>query len=315
MNQKPGGRGDILMARPGESLAVLKALASSVRLSILELLATTPLNVNEIANRLGLPQSTVATHVIKLQNAGLIRAESKTGVHGIQKICHQVYDEVVIDFSSDRRNQTNSIDVDMPVGLFARFDVAPPCGLCDSNGVIGYFDVPEQFLHPHRIKAGLVWFGRGFLEYQFPNNLLNTSRLLDSLHITAEVSADVPGTDASWETDITLSVNHVELGTYHFHGDFGARRGNLTPRWRPLNTSQYGQLTRWVVDGKGASVQGETLSSVKLSDLGLLDHKSIRVTFTVKDDARHRGGLNIFGGGFGNHDQDIVLQLVFQNDT
>ena len=30
----------------------------------------------------------------------------------------------------------------------------------------------------------------------------------------------------------------------------------------------------------------------------------------VREDARHPGGINIFGRGFGNYDQDIVLRLV-----
>jgi predicted transcriptional regulator len=30
----------------------------------------------------------------------------------------------------------------------------------------------------------------------------------------------------------------------------------------------------------------------------------------VKRDARHPGGLNIFGRGFGNYDQDIVLRVT-----
>jgi predicted transcriptional regulator len=30
----------------------------------------------------------------------------------------------------------------------------------------------------------------------------------------------------------------------------------------------------------------------------------------VKEDARHPGGINIFGNGFGNHSQDIVLRLI-----
>jgi predicted transcriptional regulator len=29
----------------------------------------------------------------------------------------------------------------------------------------------------------------------------------------------------------------------------------------------------------------------------------------VKADAKHPGGINIFGRGFGNYDQDIVLRL------
>jgi predicted transcriptional regulator len=31
-------------------------------------------------------------------------------------------------------------------------------------------DVPDYFLDPQRMQAGLVWFGRGYVEYKFPNN-------------------------------------------------------------------------------------------------------------------------------------------------
>jgi predicted transcriptional regulator len=34
------------------------------------------------------------------------------------------------------------------------------------------------------------------------------------------------------------------------------------------------------------------------------------VRIGVKDGARHPGGMNIFGRGFGNHDQDITLRLI-----
>jgi predicted transcriptional regulator len=29
----------------------------------------------------------------------------------------------------------------------------------------------------------------------------------------------------------------------------------------------------------------------------------------VKEDAQHPGGINIFGAGFGNYSQDIVLRI------
>ncbi len=39
-------------------------------------------------------------------------------------------------------------------------------------------------------------------------------------------------------------------------------------------------------------------------------HHSIRLRIEVKPDARHPGGVNVFGRGFGNYDQDIVLRLT-----
>jgi predicted transcriptional regulator len=39
-------------------------------------------------------------------------------------------------------------------------------------------------------------------------------------------------------------------------------------------------------------------------------HRSIRGRTGVKNEARHPGGINLFGRRFGNHDQDIVMRLV-----
>jgi predicted transcriptional regulator len=40
-----------------------------------------------------------------------------------------------------------------------------------------------------------------------------------------------------------------------------------------------------------------------------------RLTILLLDDARHPGGVNIFGKGFGNHDQDIVMRLFLDTET
>jgi predicted transcriptional regulator len=42
-------------------------------------------------------------------------------------------------------------------------------------------------------------------------------------------------------------------------------------------------------------------------------HHSIRVRIEVTPDARHPGGVNVFGRGFGNYDQDIVLRLTTES--
>ena len=51
------------------------------------------------------------------------------------------------------------------------------------------------------------------------------------------------------------------------------------------------------------------ISPVSLHDLDLANHHSIRLRIAVKPDAKHPGGINIFGRGFGNYDQDIILRL------
>ncbi len=52
-------------------------------------------------------------------------------------------------------------------------------------------------------------------------------------------------------------------------------------------------------------------NDVKLSDLKISEHHSIRMRIGVKEDAEHMGGMNIFGKGFGNYDQGIILRTYF----
>ena len=302
---------NFLVVDPEEGMDVLKGLASPVRVSILKLLHREgPLNINDIADRLGLPQSTVSSNAALLEGAGLIRTEMQKARKGNQKICHSTVDEVLIAFRDDYAGQANNgIEVAMPIGLYTSFDVTGPCGLCSPDGIVGLLDVPDAFLDPNRMKAGLLWFTRGYVEYQFPNNARLSNGDLTSLQVVLELSSEVPGTSADWPSDITLAINGMDVGTWTSPGDFGDKRGVFTPDWWKLKGSQYGKLKTWTVGPEGTFVDGVKISSVSLRDLELAGHHSIRLRIGVRDDARHPGGINIFGRGFGNYDQDIVLRL------
>jgi predicted transcriptional regulator len=294
---------------PQRDTLVLKGIASPTRIQILNLLQERSRNVNEIAQALSLPQSTVALNISVLQEAGLIATETVNARRGSQKVCSKLFDEVVVRFESAEKRTDDVIEVEMPVGLFSEFEAAPPCGLAGPERIIGYLDDPSYFLDPQRVKAGLLWFEKGFVEYKFPNNLLNTPRQPRRIEVSMELSSEVPSTNEQWRSDITVWINGVEIGHWTAPGDFGGQRGKYTPRWRPLNSSQYGLLKAWSVSDEGAFVDGVRIGDVRLGDLDLMGHKSIRVRVGVKDDAENLGGVNIFGKGFGNHDQDIVLRM------
>lgn len=302
---------NFLVVDPEEDLDVLKGLASAIRVKILKLLHIEgPLNGNDIAERLSLPQSTVSTNLQILENAGLIRTETQKARKGNQKICHSTFDEVLVMFKEDiGQLRSNTIEVAMPLGLYTSCDVSAPCGLCSTEGIIGLLDVPDTFLDPERMKTGLIWFTRGYVEYQFPNNAKLAQNTIESMEFSLELSSEVPGTSADWPSDITLSVNGTEIGTWLSTGDFGDKRGVYTPDWWKLKGSQYGKLKSWRVTANGTFIDGMKISPVSLADLDLANHHSIRLRIAVKEDAKHPGGINIFGRGFGNYDQDILLRL------
>ncbi|KAA3518627.1 helix-turn-helix domain-containing protein [Agrobacterium vitis] len=302
---------NFLVIDPEDGMAVLKGLASPLRIGMLKLLHEKgAMNVNDIAAELSLPQSTVSTNLQVLEDAGLIRAESQKARKGSQKICYPTAEEVLVVFKSERRKiDAHAIEVAMPIGLYTSYEVTAPCGLCSPEGIIGLLDVPNTFLDPERMKAGLIWFTRGYVEYQFPNNAKLSGSAIREIEIAMELSSEVPGTSADWPSDITLSINGTDVGTWTSPGDFGDKRGVYTPGWWKLKGSQYGKLKNWRISSEGTFVDGVKISTVDLNAIDLLAHHSIRVRIGVRDDARHPGGINIFGRGFGNYDQDIVLRI------
>jgi predicted transcriptional regulator len=302
---------NFLVVDPEDRLDVLRGLASPVRVRILKLLHIEgPLNVNDIAANLGLPQSTVSSNVQILEEAALIRTETQKARKGNQKICHSTFDEVLVMFKEDIKPlRSNEIEVAMPLGLYTSCDVSAPCGLCSTESIIGLLDVPDTFLDPDRMKAGLIWFTSGYVEYQFPNNARLAKNEIESIEFSLELSSEAPGTSSDWPSDITFTVNGTEIGTWTSPGDFGDQRGVYTPDWWKLKGSQYGKLKTWRVSPQGTYVDGVRISAITLADLGIEAHRSIRLRIGVKKDAKHPGGVNIFGRGFGNYDQDIVLRL------
>jgi len=302
-----------LVVDPMDRLDLIKALASELRLKILKFLEISgPLNVNQIAEKLGLPQSTVSSNLQILDQAGLIATKSQNARKGSQKICESAFSEILVAFQDDRSDQAdNEVEVIMPVGLYTQFEVASPCGLCAPDGVVGLLDVPETFLDPDRMKAGLLWFTRGFVEYQFPNNSKLNGQQPRALEFRMELSSEVPGTSSNWPSDISLSVNGIDLATWTSPGDFGDKRGRFTPDWWKLSGSQYGTLKTWLINEEGTFVDDKKVSDFTLEDIDLQKHRSIRMRIGVREDADHPGGINIFGRGFGNYGQDIVMRLVF----
>ncbi len=125
------------------------------------------------------------------------------------------------------------------------------------------------------------------------------------------ICSEAPQYDPDWTSDITLSLNGLEIGTWTSPGDFGGVRARMTPDWWQLDQSMHGLLKRFRVAEDGAFVNGEKLSEVRLADLKLEGSNHVAVRLEVKADARHVGGLNLFGRKFGNDPQDLVMRLEY----
>jgi len=300
-----------LVVNADRQYQILRGLASPLRLRIMRhLLKQGPLNINQIAKAFRQPQSTIASNIQILEETGLIETKISKASKGQQKICYARYSEIVVKIDPEATNRDKDIiEVEMPLGLYTTSNVSAPCGLCSTEKILGMLDVPELFLDPARVKAALVWFGRGYIEYKFPNNAKVINANVEALEFIMELSSEVPGTNVDWPSDISLWVNGIKIGTWQCPGDYGDQRGILTPLWWKLEGSQYGILTSWRISQHGTYLGDIKLSNVTLDELQLPEHHSVKLRIGIDDKAGLPGGINIFGRGFGNHDQDIKMRL------
>jgi len=303
-------RAHILEVHGADSVELFKALASETRVRILELLAQGKRNINELGQALGISQPAVTKHTQILEQIGLIQTEYRSGVQGMQKRCRLAYDRFIISFEPTSPSDDRVEEIAMPIGLYTLVNPTPTCGLANRERIIGFLDDPQSFFEPERATAQLLWMAEGFVEYVFPCTL-GAGTEIRRLELLMEVCSEAPNYNNDYPSDITLWINGVEIGTWTSPGDFGGRRGRLNPPWWNDYMTQYGMLKIWSVDAEGSYVDGAPVSDVTIADLMLAPHYPIIVRIGVKPDAEHVGGFNLFGKGFGNYEQDLVLRLHY----
>lgn len=301
---------DLTISINDDGLKIFKALANEQRLNILRALNNGPLNVNEISEKLNIPFSTTAVNIQKLQDVGIISTEIIPG-HGNQKVSSKKYDNILVNLSPyEQASQDNHYIIDLPIGDYVDCHVEPTCGMADENGYIGNLDNPRCFFEPDKRHAQLLWFRSGYIEYRFPNRLPKNA-VVQELSISAEMCSEAPYHQDDWPSDITLSLNHHEIGTWTCPSDFGGTRGFYTPTWRKTSSSQFGLLKYWKVNQNGSYIDDRKISSITLKELNLESLPFFSVRIAVKEDAKNMGGLNLFGPKFGNHRQGLVMKVSY----
>jgi predicted transcriptional regulator len=292
------------------NLPLFEALASNVRIKIIELLAQEPMIMKDLASALGLSNSIITMHVKKLERANLVRTEMIPGKGASQKLCTLVADRIELVFPSKGRIPRNFHIVSIPIGHYTDFDVKPTCGLATKYKIIGDgFDDPRYFLHPERVDAKILWFSKGYITYKIPN-YLKPEEEPEELEITMEIASEAPLSNVHWPSDISFEFNGRPIGKWTSPGDFGGTRGKYTPEWWNIEMNQYGILVHIRINSDGTFIEGTKVSDYTIHDV---DIRRLQwdLKLEVKEDAKHVGGLTIYGAGFGNYYQDIVCKLTY----
>ena len=293
-----------------DGLEIFKALGSEVRVDIIKLLLKNKaMNMNELATNLNITNGALTGHVKKLESCGIISTSNDAKGHGNQKVCRLQLDKILVDIAA-APDMSNIYTSEIRVGHYSDYQVFPTCGLASESKIIGEVDDTRYFAHPERYDADILWFTKGYVEYMIPNFIPPAQRITE-ISISMELSSEAPGCNENWPSDITFYLNDVDLGIWPSPGDFGNHPGIFTPEWWEPNWNQYGLLKLLVIGADGSYVDGRKISDVSIDSFNLTSTSSMKLRLAVEEDAKHVGGLTIFGKTYGNYAQDIKVNISY----
>lgn len=290
------------------------ALNSDVRIEIINILKENgESNLNQLAKILDISNGAVTAHIKKLQEAKIIKVRSKSGVRGAQKVCTLATNKIIIDLFDEDSFLKNVYSFDIGIGHYVDFKISPTCGLVNDAAIIGEVDDPRYFAFPERINAKLLWFTEGFVKYQLPNSL-KLKETCTELQIGMELASEAPGYSTHYPSDISFKINGLDLGYFTSPGEYNDRRGIFTPLWWFENLGQYGKLKLLTVSDSGCFIDGLKISDTTIEDLNISPQSEINFTIEVKPDAINKGGVSLFGKGFGDYDNGITVKMFYKTN-
>ncbi|MBR4182813.1 MAG: ArsR family transcriptional regulator [Lachnospiraceae bacterium] len=299
-----------------EAEEVFKALSTPMRIRIMELIAEKDMSMNDLAVALDLTNSAISMHVAKLEAAGLVYIETTSGRRGSTKIVKPKHHKLYIEMSP-HRSEINSLfyEDSISIGHFSSVEAHPTCGLSTTDNIIGELDDPRVFYYPERFNAGVIWIGYGSITYDLPNRL-KAGQKIDQFQISFEISSECPETNDDYPSDIYFYINDKPLGKWISPGDFGARKGYMSPHWWPPLLNQYGLLKTLIINDNGTFIDGtHKISETTIKDLMIDYNSTISFRFEVPKDTANCGGLTLFGKGFGDYDQNIIVKMFYSDNA
>ncbi len=288
------------------------ALSSPIRIAILKQVNKEGKTLSELAKLNFVSFSSIVFHTKLLEEAKLVQIKTIKTNNGSAKLVIKGCVEINVDFDdlSTVASMIKRYHSSVHVGDYTSAEFGDNNGfVIKSNFHSFYQDSP--FLEERR-NADLIYTNRGFVEYSFDNTEFRHKKI-DEISFSLEICSEVPYFNNSFESLIGFSINGIEAIDFISPGDFGGRRGRVSPSDSSLNATQYGQLKTIVVNDNGVYLDG-VLQNANIKIQGLNLDKSNRVLFRItskkKDNAY--GGFNIFGKNYGDYPQDIEMDVSYE---
>lgn len=302
---------DLLIEDESELENIIQALNTPVRRKIMSLLRSSSYSIAGLARKLKLPISTVSFHVNILKKAGFITVTIKRYTRGNAKLIARQVDRLAIDFVTEvHASKQQQFVQEIPLGSFTDAKVEAGCGMASEYAIIVADDMPGAFYSPQRAEAQIIWFAKGYLEYRIPNYMMKDKKV-NAITLSMEICSEAPNYNNEWESDITFWINGVELTTYLSPGDFGGRRGRLNPDWWSDYSTQYGIVKALRITSECVYLDETPVSTYNIEKLKLQEGEYFIFRIGIKENARHKGGINIFGEKFGDFAQGLMYMVDY----
>ena len=293
------------------------ALSSPERIRIMQSLSQNK-KLSSLAKELNIPRVSLLRHIDILADAKLIYLYYQPGLKGHAKYASlaPANYSVIFDFKERRESPLPLYSIELPIGMFSHCHIERPCGMLSKEKQLIPFDSPNCFFNPERFEAECLWFDKGFISYNFPTPAIDFVSKLSSITFSFEICSETDYYNNDWPSDITIIVNKKELLTFTSPGDFGGRRGKYTPDFWPTSSTQFGLLKKVTINKNGVFLDNQHINkNITFDDLNLFDGSSIQLTIGIKEDAVHKGGINLFGKNFGDFPQAIIMTLTTDTEN
>ena len=308
---------DIEGTKDTTSLAAFgKALSSPVRIQMIRLVNKKNMLASEIAAELNLPLSSTIFHLNILEDAGIIQKSFSTKGKGTLHWYTYATNIAVIRF----RNSNGHLKPEnrapyvhqINIGEYIDAEFSNQCGIATAEKQI-MSENPHNAFVAGRQDAQVIWSeGYGSLLYAIPNDYAQQGKL-NEIKISLEICSEAPGFNNNYPSDITFSINGIEICTFISPGDYGDRYGKFTPSWWYPESTKYGILTNISIRSTGVYLNERLVNkSICLDDLRLEETNKTTFGIEVKKNAQHPGGFNIFGSNFGDYGQHIIFTATYK---
>lgn len=285
------------------------ALSVPERVQILRSILNASKSISDLEKELNIPASSIARHINVLADAQLVFVHYQPSVKGHAKYCSQAIMGYTVSLKEPYVEDKETLfSIELPIGLFSHCQIGTPCGMVGATKKLAAFDNPNNFYIPERVKAECLWFDRGFITYHFPTPQLEVTPT--EITFSFEICSETFYYNNNWPSDITVCINGNEVTTFTSPGDFGGRRGKYTPEYWPITSTQFGILKKITVTESGVYEDNQLVNkNITLKDLRLSEQSSIELKIGIKEDAVHKGGINLFGKNFGDYPQAIIMTI------